>query len=114
MDAPLGGTLELMRPDTALSAHRIGAIRAAAKRYLQGWADFEPTMVRTGQRPMLPDSLPAIGGLDGLDGLHLAAGHGMVGITMAAPTGAALARLVVDGESVAELAPFSPARFRRR
>ena len=110
----LGGTLELMRPDTALSARRIGAIRAAAKRYLQGWADSEPTMVRTGQRPMLPDSLPAIGGLDGLDGLHVAAGHGMVGITMAAPTGAALARLVVDGESVAELAPFSPARFRRR
>jgi len=107
----LGGTLELMAPDTTLAARRIGAIRAAAKRYLRGWADGEPTTVRTGQRPLLADSLPVIGGFDGLDGLYVAAGHGMVGITMAAPTGSALAPLVVDGTSLAELAPFNPGRF---
>jgi D-amino-acid dehydrogenase len=109
----LGGTLELMNPDPSLAPRRLAAIRAAARRYLKGWQDIEPTIARTGQRPMLPDSLPAIGPIAGQDGLFVSAGHGMVGITMSAPSGAALARVVVDGTSVPELVPFSPERFRR-
>jgi D-amino-acid dehydrogenase len=110
----LGGTLELMNPDPSLASRRLAAIRAAARKYLRGWQDVEPTVARSGQRPMLPDSLPAIGPIAGQDGLFVSAGHGMVGITMSAPSGAALARVVVDGTPVPELEPFSPERFRRR
>jgi D-amino-acid dehydrogenase len=110
----LGGTLELQRPDFALSQPRLDAIVAAARRYLADWPEQEPAMVRTGQRPMLPDSLPAIGGFRGLDGLYVAAGHGMVGITMSVSTGAALAPVVVDGKVEPLLAAFSPERFSLR
>jgi D-amino-acid dehydrogenase len=103
-----------MNPDPSLASRRLAAIRAAARKYLRGWQDVEPTVARSGQRPMLPDSLPAIGPIAGQDGLFVSAGHGMVGITMSAPSGAALARVVVDGTPVPELEPFSPERFRRR
>lgn len=107
----LGGTLELMRPDTTLSGPRIRAIRSAAQTYLREWPDVEPTMSRTGQRPMLPDSLPAIGGVRAHPGLFVDAGHGMVGITMSVTSGTALASVVVDGKPAPELAAFSPDRF---
>jgi D-amino-acid dehydrogenase len=110
----LGGTLELMPPDTTLSGRRIGAIRAAARTYLRDWPDVEPTISRTGQRPMLPDSLPAIGAVRGHPGLYIDAGHGMVGITMSVTSGNALASVVVDGKAAPELAPFSPDRFQGR
>jgi D-amino-acid dehydrogenase len=107
----LGGTLELMHPDTTLSATRVGAIKAAARKYLRDWPDLEPAMARTGQRPMLPDSLPAIGAVGRHPGLYVDAGHGMVGITMSVTSGNALADLVVRSEAVPELAAFSPDRF---
>lgn len=110
----LGGTLELMHPDPSLAPRRLAAIRAAAQKYLRDWQDVEPVMARSGQRPMLPDSLPAIGPITGHEGLFVSAGHGMVGITMSAPSGAALARVLVDSTPVPELAAFSPDRFSRR
>jgi len=110
----LGGTLELMHPDPSLAPRRLAAIRAAANVYLRDWRDVEPTMARAGQRPMLPDSLPAIGAIEGHDGLFVSAGHGMVGITMSAPSGAALAQMVIDGVTVPKLAAFDPGRFGRR
>jgi D-amino-acid dehydrogenase len=109
----LGGTLELMNPDPSLAPRRLEAIRTAARKYLRDWRDIEPSTARSGQRPMLPDSLPAIGPITGHDGVFVCAGHGMVGITMSAPSGAALASVVVDGTAVPELAPFRPDRFRR-
>ena len=43
---------------------------------------------------MTPDGLPFIGPLPGLDNVYLAAGHGMLGISMAPATGKLIAELV--------------------
>jgi len=63
-----------------------------------------------GLRPATPDGLPLIGPLPGLDGVFLATGHGMLGVTLAPATAAALAPLVLTGRATPELAPFDPGR----
>jgi D-amino-acid dehydrogenase len=85
---------------------------AAARPYLAGWqpdADG-PVEAWTGLRPATPDGLPLIGALPGLDGVYLATGHGMLGVTLAPATAALLAPLVLENRAAAELAPFDPAR----
>jgi D-amino-acid dehydrogenase len=85
---------------------------AAARPYLAGWRPDSdgPVEAWAGLRPATPDGLPLIGALAGLDGVYLATGHGMLGVTLAPATADLLAPLVLDGRGAAELAPFDPAR----
>src|SRR4051794_5649948 len=109
----LAGTLELGSHDPALNPRRLAALDAAAERYLDGWQPSGWRRAWAGFRPTLPDGLPAIGPVAGLDGLFVATGHQMLGVTLAPATAEVLAPAVLDGSSSAELAPFSPDRFSR-
>jgi glycine/D-amino acid oxidase-like deaminating enzyme len=60
---------------------------------------------------VVADGLPVIGPVPGSDGLFVATGHGMVGVTMSAPTGAALAELIVDQKRPDRIKPFGLERF---
>ena len=51
-----------------------------------------------------------IGELPGSPGLYVAAGHGMLGVTLAPATASALAPLVLHGRAAPELEPFAPGR----
>jgi D-amino-acid dehydrogenase len=85
---------------------------AAARPYLAGWkpdADA-PLTTWAGLRPATADGLPLIGALPGHDGLFVASGHGMLGVTLAPATAALLAPLVLDGRLEPELRPFAPGR----
>jgi D-amino-acid dehydrogenase len=85
---------------------------AAARPYLAGWEPVAdgPVEAWAGLRPATPDGLPLIGALPGLDGVFLATGHGMLGVTLAPATADLLAPLVLEGRAAPELAPFDPAR----
>jgi D-amino-acid dehydrogenase len=85
---------------------------AAARPYLASWrpAADEQVVAWAGLRPSTPDGLPLIGELPGLDGVYLATGHGMLGVTLAPATAALLAPLVLTGEAGPELSPFAPGR----
>jgi D-amino-acid dehydrogenase len=85
---------------------------AAARPYLAGWRPESETPVEAwaGMRPATPDGLPLIGALPGLDGVFLATGHGMLGVTLAPATADLLAPLVLEGRAAPELAAFDPAR----
>jgi D-amino-acid dehydrogenase len=85
---------------------------AAARPYLAGWRPDAEGPVRTwvGLRPMTADGLPAIGQLPGNPGLFVAAGHGMLGVTLAPATASLLAPLVLEGRAAQELVPFDPGR----
>jgi D-amino-acid dehydrogenase len=85
---------------------------AAARPYLGGWRPEPdgPVEAWAGLRPATPDGLPLIGPLRGADGVFLATGHGMLGVTLAPATADLLAPLVLDGRAAPELAPFDPAR----
>jgi D-amino-acid dehydrogenase len=64
-----------------------------------------------GHRPCLPDSLPVLGPVRSWPGLWCAFGHGHLGLTGSAPTGALLARAMLGPAPNIDLAPFAVERF---
>ncbi len=64
-----------------------------------------------GYRPSLPDSLPVIGRASGRDNVFYAFGHGHLGLTQSAATGALIRDLVLRQAPEMDLSPFSAQRF---
>jgi D-amino-acid dehydrogenase len=102
----LAGTLELTGIDLRLTARRLAAVTRSAETYLRDWRPVSPDLEWAGLRPLPADSLPLIGRAPGHEGLFVATGHGMLGITLAPATGSALAPLVLRDEERPELVPF--------
>ena len=108
----LAGVFELGATGTTPPRGALAKLVDNARPYLKGWrpdADPAPT-VWAGLRPTTADGLPLIGSVPGRDGLFVAAGHAMLGVTLAPATAAVLAPLVLRGERLPELAPFDPGR----
>jgi D-amino-acid dehydrogenase len=105
------GTLELAGIDLDLNTRRMRALLEGARRYLRDWQPRDPRVEWAGLRPLAPDGLPVIGELPGQDGLYVATGHGMLGVTLSPATAALLAPLVLEGRLSPELEPFRPGRF---
>jgi D-amino-acid dehydrogenase len=90
----LGSTMEFAGYDDSLNPERLRLLRDAAAIYLKE-PEAEPVLESWyGWRPMTPDSLPFIGRVPGADNLFLAAGHGMLGVSMSPATGRLIAELV--------------------
>jgi D-amino-acid dehydrogenase len=108
----IAGVFELGARDTDVPAGTGERLISAAQPYLSGWRPDSngPLQAWAGLRPATPDGLPLIGALPGLEGVYLATGHGMLGVTLAPATAALLAPLVLEGRTADELAPFDPAR----
>jgi D-amino-acid dehydrogenase len=104
----LSGTLELAGFDLSISQPRVDAIRRAGERWVRGLAGRPPIDTWAGLRPCLPDGLPAIGRLDGV---VVATGHAMKGVSLAPVTGRLVAELVAGEQPSHDLAPFDPARW---
>ncbi len=110
----LAGTLELGSRGLALSRSRVASIERAGERSLRDWGDHTKRHTWAGFRPLLPDGLPAIGPVPGKEGLFVATGHAMLGVTLAPTTAEVLAPVVLGEKPSLELAPFSIARFDNR
>jgi D-amino-acid dehydrogenase len=108
----VAGVFELGAKNENISSGVGERLLAAARPYLGGWQPDPdgPVEAWTGLRPATPDGLPLIGALPGLDGIYLATGHGMLGVTLAPATADLLVPLVLDGRAAPELTPFDPAR----
>ena len=109
----VSGTLELGARGLALSDRRLRAITTAAQAALPGWRIPSSPRDWAGMRSLSPDGLPFIGPVPGLAGLHVAAGHATLGITLAPLTGELVADLVLEGRGSGTLAWFDPARAAR-
>jgi D-amino-acid dehydrogenase len=105
----VAGTMEFRGPDDPLDRRRIDAIVRSARPYLPGvdWSALTGAWV--GPRPVTADGLPIIGATRD-DGLFVAGGHGMWGMTLGPATGRLLARRIATGRPEAALAPFNPLR----
>jgi D-amino-acid dehydrogenase len=110
----VSGTLELGATDLSLSARRLAAITAAAQRALPGWRMPDGPRDWAGMRSLSPDGLPYIGGVPGMDGVHLATAHATLGITLAPLTAELVAGLLLDGVRSDLERAFDPARALRR
>ena len=109
----VSGTLELGARSLSLSDQRLAAIAAAAATALPGWRIPGGPEDWAGMRSLSPDGLPFIGPVPGLDGIHLATGHGTLGITLAPLTGELIALLLLEGRRSELLDTFDPARVQR-
>ena len=105
----LAGTMEFRPADAPLDQRRIEAIMRSARSYLPG-ADWSAVTGRwVGSRPVTADGLPLIGRTQD-DGVYVAGGHGMWGMTLGPATGRLLAEYITTGQRPEALAAFDPLR----
>jgi D-amino-acid dehydrogenase len=108
----LAGTMEFVGMNEQLAERRALRLLQEARGYLTGLDAAAEFTTWCGLRPFTPDNLPIVGVSTRVRNLVFAAGHSMLGITLAPITARAVADLVVDGSSVLPIAPLSPARYR--
>jgi D-amino-acid dehydrogenase len=95
-----------------VSTRRVDSLLRAAGPLIEGYERVGEAWC--GLRPMTPDGLPVVGRAPGGDDLYIAAGYGMLGITVSPTAATLLADEIVEGRPHPDLAQFSPARFARR
>lgn len=84
---------------------------ARAMRYLPALRDAPIVRTWAGLRPYSIDKHPLIGPVPGVHGLHIAAGHEGLGITLAPITGRLIAQSIARTKPEIDPRPYLPARF---
>jgi D-amino-acid dehydrogenase len=107
----LGSTMEFAGYDDSLNRSRLQILTEAAKLYLQDPL-AEPVQEEWwGWRPMTFDGLPVIDRSPAMENVLIAAGHNMLGLSMATATGKLVAEMLGDARPHIDPAPYSLARF---
>lgn len=105
----VAGIMEIVRPEAAPSPCRFEQMAQAGAELLGG-LDWEARRDEWwGDRPLTADGLPLIG-QSKIEGVFVAGGHGMWGVTQGPVTGRLVADLIATGSSVPTLDAFSPLR----
>lgn len=110
----IAGVFEVPAAAAVVDRRRVRSMVDQTCAYLRDWRPTpdEPKIAWAGLRPMSPDGLPYIGAVPGASNLYVATGHGMLGVTLAPATAAALAPQALGGAPDPVLAPFAPDRRR--
>ncbi|WP_454744081.1 NAD(P)/FAD-dependent oxidoreductase [Cupriavidus necator] len=106
----IGGAAEFAGLNAPPNYKRSDALLSLAKRFLPGVNDAGAVRWM-GHRPATPDSLPVIGASPRNPGVLYAFGHGHLGLTQSATTGALIADLLKRRTPRVNLQPFSISRF---
>ena len=108
-----GGTLELAGLDLSVNTRRVAAILKAVPQYLPDLdpETFELIEIWRGLRPCTPDGLPFLGRPRAYDNLIIAAGHAMIGISLAPITDRLVSQLVARETPEIDLALLNVERF---
>jgi D-amino-acid dehydrogenase len=107
----LGGTMEFSGNNNYLNPKRLDMLIAGAKAYLKEPLGHPVIEEWTGMRPMTYDDLPIIDWAPNHDNLVVAAGHGMLGVTLATGTGKIVSDMILDRQPQINIQPFGMARF---
>jgi D-amino-acid dehydrogenase len=105
------GTLEFSGMNHEIKRPRLEQLTNASKRYLNGTTDAAFRSEWCGLRPCMPDGLPVVGPLSRYQGLFIATGHAMLGLTLGPVTGKLIAECLLDGSPSISLSGLSPERF---
>jgi D-amino-acid dehydrogenase len=109
----LGGTMEFGGDNPPFDGRRIEAIVASMRAFLDlDWDNRFDTWA--GSRPMSADGLPFMGRPNRWNNVVVCAGHGMFGLTLAPPSGVAIAELIMTGRTTADISAFDPDRSTMR
>ena len=103
--------LDLVGLDTRVRERRVRTSAHRASWFVSLPPGAERGRTWAGLRPLTPDGLPLIGRSRAVDNLILATGHGHLGISLGAVTGAAVARIAAGDPPDFDPAPVLPERF---
>lgn len=106
----VGATVEEVGFDKKVEPDAAKALHAAAASLVPSLRQAKMHESWAGLRPALPDKLPAMGAT-AVAGYYIATGHYRNGILLAPGTAREVARLITNGQTDLDLAPFSPQRF---
>jgi D-amino-acid dehydrogenase len=107
----LGSTMEFAGYDTSLPPERLELLRRGAAACLRDPYCEPVEEAWYGWRPMTFDSVPVIDRSPKYDNLYLAAGHNMLGLSMAPATGKLVAELMAGETPHVDPTPYSVSRF---
>ena len=103
----LGSTMEFAGYDDTLNRTRLALLTDAAKLYLKEPV-AEPVQEEWwGWRPMTPSGLPIIDRAPVASNVLIAAGHNMLGLSMAPATGKLVAEMLGDAKTHIDAAPYA-------
>lgn len=103
--------LQLVGFDATTSARVMHHLRGAVQRTLSGVTIPREATLMFGFRPLAPDGVPIVGALKKHPELVVAAGHGVLGITLAAHSGELVKRILAGGDNGRDAIHLSPHRF---
>ena len=103
--------MEFAGYDDTIDSKRLELLKEGARPYLrEPWS--EPIEERWfGWRPMTPDGLPIIDRSPKLENVWIAAGHNMLGLSMAPASGRLLAELIDERQTHLNSSPYRVGRF---
>jgi len=107
----LGGTMEFSGYNSEINRSRINALYSGADTYLHSAHAEEIEEEWYGWRPMTYDGLPVIDRSPVLNNVIIAAGHNMLGISMAPCTGRLVAEILNDDSPHINISPYRIGRF---
>ena len=107
----LGSMMEFVGYDESISPKRIGYLKHAASIYLHDPTGDTVEEEWFGWRPMTPDGLPLIGPSPALSNVFVAAGHNMLGLSMAPATGRLVAEMLDGRKPHIDPKPYRPERY---
>ena len=108
----IGGAAEFAGLQAPPNYRRSDALLTLGKTFLPGLHDAG-AVKWMGHRPSTPDSLPVIGRSPKVASVVYAFGHGHLGLTQSATTGALVANLIAGRPSDVPMTPYSITRFAR-
>lgn len=107
----LGSTMEFSGHDDSLNPTRLAALERGAREFLHEPVGPDVRERWCGWRPMTWDDLPLLGRAPNQRHVWLAAGHGMLGISMSTATGQLMADLMTGRAPAFDPTPYRPERF---
>ena len=104
------GTMEFSGENDALQPDRLRQLTNAARAAFPKMGMAHAISEWAGLRPVSVDGLPIVGSLSGVEGVYVATGHGMLGLTLGPVTGKLItADVLSTGEP--QIEALSPQRF---
>lgn len=107
----LGSIMEFAGYDATMNRRRLDLLKAGASRYLREPYGDAVDEEWFGWRPMTYDGKPIIDRSPAMRNVYIAAGHNMLGLSMAPATGKLIAELLSGTTLHVDPAPYSLARF---
>jgi len=110
------GTMELGAKDLSINQARLAGMEEAIKAFYPGLAkldvkqDGSRDQAWVGMRPCSPDGLPYLGALPHASNIVVAAGHGMMGMSMGPATGLLASQILCGAKLPLDLSLTSPTR----